>query len=506
MTLTVSDALFVTYAARARAMSIFAPGVSGALPFLSRHAPNAIRYKRSVSARAVLAFVIAIALSCIAEERAHANGRFPQAQAIVSVPGSDGGHTLFLRATFGLLVSHDSGKSWHWVCERALGYEGTWDPPIAATRDGRLWVGLENGLVSTKDGCDARPAPELAGETVKDLTVDDKGDTVWAISGAPGKKSFVWRSAGDKLERIGGLDDTNFMTIEVAPSNPSRVYVSGQPYGTVRGRLYRSDDGGKTLRGDESGLPAEGPFFIAGIDPKDANRVLVRHLHTTGSDVLLTKDGGKTFTNVLSMKSAMFGFAKSDDGKTYWAGSGLADHGIWRSTDRGEKWEKLASHGVLCLHAAKSGLFACENPFVLGAPAIALSKDEGKTVEPIATFADVQGPVACAAACAALWPEIRAQVVARPDAGAPRPRASKDAGVEPAPEANARRSSCSCDVIGRRDRSDRGLLTAGFSALVALTSARRVRGSKLTQDGLRGSARRRIFPSISDLVTRSAAR
>lgn len=420
----------------------------------------------------------------------------------MSVPGG-AGTTLFLRATFGLLVSHDSGKTWQWVCERALGYEGTWDPPIAATRDGRLWVGLENGLVTTKDGCDAKPAPELAGETIKDLTVDPKGDTVWAITGAPGKKSLLWRSTGDKFERLGGLDDTNFMTVEVAPSNPARVYVSGQPYGTVRGRLYRSDDGGKTLRGEESGLPAEGPFYIAGIDPKDPNRVLVRHLHTTGSDVLLTKDGGKTFAGVLSMKSAMFGFAKSDDGKTYWAGSGLADHGIWRSADRGEKWEKLASHGVLCLHAASSGLFVCENPFVLGAPAVGLSKDEGKTVEAIATFADVQGAVACASACAALWPETRAQVVARPDGGSA-PRSRRDAGLDP--PLDTKRSSCSCDVIGSHDRSDHGFPTAGFSALVALISARRVRGSKLTQHGPRRTLLRWNFLRLPELVTRSAAR
>ena len=432
-----------------------------------------------------VALVIAGVISCIAEESAYANGRFPQAQAIVSVPGSDGS-TLYLRATFGVLVSRDAGKTWQWVCERALGYEGTWDPPIAATRDGRLWVGLENGLASTKDGCDVKPSPELDGETIKDLTVDAKGETVWAITGKPGKKSFVWRSNGERFERLGGLDETNFMTIEVAPSNPQRVYVSGQPYGTVRGRLYRSDDGGKTLRGDANELPAEGPFFIAGIDPKDPNRVLLRHLHTTGSDVLLTKDGGRTFANVLSMKSAMFGFAKSDDGKTYWAGSGLADHGIWRSTDRGEKWEKLAPHGVLCLHAAKSGLFACENPFVLGAPAIGLSKDDGKTVEAVATFADVKGPVACATACAALWPETRAQVVPRADAGALPPiEAGTDAGSA---SAEPKRSSCACDAIGRHDRSDHASLTAGSIALVALIFARRVRGSKLTQHGPRSIA------------------
>lgn len=431
----------------------------------------------------------------------------------MSVPGTD---TLYLRATFGILVSRDGGKTWQWLCERALGYEGTWDPPIAATRDGRLWVGLENGLVSTKDGCSIDRVSMLAGETVKDLTVDAKGDTVWAITGAPGSKSFIWRSnvagaTGETFfQRLGDFDNTNFMTIEVAPSNPSRVYVSGQPYGTVRGRLYRSDDGGMTLKGEANDLPAEGPFFIAGIDPKDANRVLLRHLHTTGSDVLLTKDGGKTFTNVLSMKSSMFGFAKSDDGKTYWAGSGLADHGIWRSTDRGEKWEKLAPHGVLCLHAAKGGLFACENPFVLGAPAIGLSKDEGKTVESIATFADIEGPVACANACTALWPETRAQVVARPDAGAksPKTKAPKDAGADASADASSepKRSSCACDAIGRHDRLDHGFLTAGFSSLVALISARRVRGSKLTHHGRPSTGFRRIFLFFRDLVTRSAAR
>ncbi len=344
------------------------------------------------------------------------------------------------------------------------------------------------------------PSPELAGETIKDLTVDARGDVIWAITGVPGKKSWIWRRGAGKdarFERLGGLDDTNFMTIEVAPSNPSRVYVSGQPYGTVRGRLYRSDDGGRTLHGEANELEAEGPFFIAAIDPKDPNRVLVRHLHTTGSDVLLTKDAGKTFTNVLSMKSAMFGFAKSGDGKTYWAGSGLADHGIWRSVDRGETWERLAPHGVLCLHhAAKDALFVCENPFTLGAPAIGRSTDEGKTVSSIATFADVAGPVACArpdagaGLCAPAWPETRAQIVAAPDAGSPAPRHDAappaDAGDVPA----KRPSSCGCEVVGGTKAPDHRWLIAGFFALVARLSARGLRGSKLTQPGASAIASR----------------
>ncbi|HVJ94918.1 MAG TPA: hypothetical protein VM580_34290, partial [Labilithrix sp.] len=288
---------------------------------------------------------------------AGANGRFPEAQLIESVPGDPS--TVFLRATFGVLVSHDAGKSWHWICERALGYGGQWDPPITVTRDGRLWVGLEDGLVSTRDGCDLEAVPELDGQTVKDLTTDPRGETIWAITGAPGKASYVFRGtsrAADggapRFQRLASLEDTNLMTIEVAPGHPSRVYLSGQSYSTIRGEIFRSNDGGVTFTRQKNALEASGPFFIGAIDPRDPNRLLVRHLHAKGSELLLSRDGGKTFDNVLSMTSAMYGFAKSSDGTTYWAGSGLQEHGLFRSTDRGEHVVSVGKHGVLCLHSA----------------------------------------------------------------------------------------------------------------------------------------------------------
>ena len=456
----------------------------------------------SLSLLARITSLATLAFFCSIHE-AGANGRFPQAQAIESVPGSDGS-TLFLRATFGILVSRDAGKSWRWICERALGYEGAWDPPIAVTRDGRLWVGLERGLVSTLDGCTVDTANELTGEQVKDLTVDARGDTVWALTGAPDKRGAVWRlSAGTdggsgthgRWERMGLLPEgINPMTIEVAPSRPSRVYVTGQPYGTVRGWLWRSDDGGKTIRGAKNELANSGPFFIAAVDPKDPDRVLLRHLHTTGSTVIVTADAGRTFKEVLAMESAMFGFAKSPDGLTYFAGSGLPEHGVYRSRDRGEHFERVANHGVLCLHDAPGDrLFFCENPLTLGGPGIALSTDQGATVAAIATFGDVQGPVRCgegggpvpdagAALCAEAWPEILASVVPR-DAGARREAGVVDAGAPPAPTP-ARRSSCGCDVVGTPPGApDHGWLTTGLVPLGVWARTRRRRGSAANQRG-----------------------
>ncbi|MBX3226889.1 MAG: hypothetical protein KIT84_38270 [Labilithrix sp.] len=397
---------------------------------------------------------------------ASANGRFPEAQQIATVPGSP--NDVYLRTTFGVLVSHDAGKTWRWICERALGYDGQWDPAIAATKDGRLWVGLETGLGSTKDGCSFDPSPELEGETVKDITVDGKGETVFAITGRPGTKSHVWRRTPEsgRFEKLAGLDDVNVMTIEVAPSNSARVYVSGQPYATIRGQIYRSDDGGATLKTDigdggayASGLVAEGPFFIGAIDPADPSRLLVRHLHAKGSDLLLSKDGGKTFKNVLSIKSAMYGFAKSHDGKSYWAGSGLAEDGIFRSTDRGETFTSIAKHGVLCMHSAPGTLFVCENVFTYGAYTVATSHDDGATITPIARFTDVLGPVACdvpdarGGLCGPAWPETKALLEAPPDAGeeppldAGRRKKKRDGGARASSEERSG-SKCGCEAVG----------------------------------------------------------
>lgn len=419
---------------------------------------------------------------------AQANGRFPEAQTFESVPGDD--RTMYLRTTFGILVSKDGGGSWRWICERALGYDGQWDPPIAVTRDGRLWVGLEDGLVSTRsDGCDIEAAKELDTHTVKDLTTDPRGETLWAITGAPGKPSYVWRKApGERFERLAELPDMNLMTIEVAPSAPSRiVYVSGQPYTTIRGQILRSTNGGKSFQTDlgdggalgavgPSSLEADGPMFIGAVDQDDPLRLLVRHLHAKGSDLLLSRDGGKTFKNVLTMTSAMFGFTKTADKRTFFAGSGLAADGIFRSTDRGETFESVAKHGVLCLHASGETLFACDNAVSAGGFAIAVSRDQGKTITPTVRFSDVVGPIECptdarASLCASGWEATRATFTPpEPSAGKPSRRS------KPAPRAR----SCGCVAAGtavRAETMDLVLFIAGIATLIR----GRLRGSKLTR-------------------------
>src|SRR5262245_22713158 len=70
---------------------------------------------------------------------ASANGRFPHANQLVVDPAAKG--RVALRATFGLLLRDRPDGPWTWACERAVGFSGTYDPPIGFTAGGALVSG-----------------------------------------------------------------------------------------------------------------------------------------------------------------------------------------------------------------------------------------------------------------------------------------------------------------------------------------------------------------------------
>lgn len=384
--------------------------------FLQAASARHARYNVVVLRRA-LAIAILVALTT---GQARANGRFPEAQAIET-----SGDAVYLRTTFGLLVSRDRGRTWHWICERALGFEGSWDPPIATTRDGRLWVGLEDGLVRTADGCHFEREPLLEGATTKDLAAD--GDALWAITGRPGERSHVWRIEPDHVERRAGLD-ANLLTIEGSAKD---VYLTGQPYASTKGQIFRSTDEGRTFARPSS-YEGQGPLFLGAVD---GQRLFVREISSGASSLLVSADAGRSFRMAVATRSSMYGFAKH--GHDVWVGAGVPEQGVHVSTDDGERFRPFAWQGVLCLHASADGdLYACQNAFTLGTPAIAVARGGGK-LEPLARFSDVKGPVAChEAVCGPAWPALAAKFeVAEAGADATPPDATPP----------ARRTRCTCD-------------------------------------------------------------
>ncbi|HUS28640.1 MAG TPA: hypothetical protein VMZ53_09025, partial [Kofleriaceae bacterium] len=93
---------------------------------------------------AVAAAVLAAPLA------AHANGRAPLTNGITFKPGDD--QSIYLATTFGLLVSHDDGCTFRWICEQNIGYGGQWDPKYAIATDGTIFATTFEGLRISRDG------------------------------------------------------------------------------------------------------------------------------------------------------------------------------------------------------------------------------------------------------------------------------------------------------------------------------------------------------------------
>ncbi|WP_394827061.1 WD40/YVTN/BNR-like repeat-containing protein [Pendulispora albinea] len=361
------------------------------------------------------------------ERDARPNGRFPEAQVLLTVPGENPAKTLYLRTTFGVLMSQDAGTSWRLVCEAALGFSGTWDPPLAVARNGSLFVGLSDGLRTMRDGCAGTDVAALHGEVIADLTTDARGELVAGITATPNRPTRIfWIDPRTMAVQAhpAGAEGFKLETLEVAPSRPTRVYATGVPTGGgPRAHFFRGERGQKLVE-VRAAWPFDALLYIAAIDPHRPERVLVRALYAEGSDVLLTNDGGATWKSVLHVPSSMFGFAKSEDGTRYFAGSGDPQDGVYRSRDSGEHWEPIAHVRVYCLHWHQPDLFACSTPYGKSAAfAAAVSHDEGATFARLTGFDDIAGPVACEGnVCAEPWTAIRPTLVPQtteaPDAGA----------------------------------------------------------------------------------------
>jgi hypothetical protein len=443
--------------------------------------------------KALLSFLVVTALSAYTERAAQANGRFPRAQTVL-----EKGDLLVLRATFGLLLSHDRGKSWDWICEQAMGFSGAWDPPLALGDDGTIFIGLEKGLRSTKDGCGFVDHHELDGQLVSDLT-EFHGET-WAATSTPGQSAFVWRTQGGKFVRWSkGIPGTYIDTLDVyrgkIGSSPGRVYLTGIETGKpIAPHFYRSDDDGVTFTEQKPAWPHVARLFIAAIDPIHPERVFVRSLGVDGSDLLLTEDAGKTFRVVLHFDGAMFGFAMNGD--DVWAGSGTPTEGLWRSTDRGRTFSKVRDQLVYCLRAG-SVLYACSEPYVPQGYALASSRDNGTTWEALGNFTSVRGPVACAAGdgakCVEPWAQTKLMLatnVGASDAGTG--DAAGEASAAPASSAPSsgpeRTSRCGCMVVGAAPHPTASVLGAAALAVGLARRRRRRAGSPMVQPQCPSSA------------------
>jgi hypothetical protein len=393
-----------------------------------------------------------------------ANGRYPAAGQIAVSPSKP--DTILVRATYGLLFSTNVGQSWQWICEPAVGFSSVEDPMMAFTADGTLLAGIFEGLsIGTPDGCSWSFAPGgLVNKYVIDVAIDkvDPTQGVLIISnsvgqddaGAPIFLTQLWQTADSgKTWTQAGVDlPPQFLglTVDTAPSDPMRVYLSGR-YGPpdYPGVIERSDDRGATWQklpipgADSTHLP-----YIGAVDPHNPDILYVR-LDSDPSDTLLVSiDGGMTWKTAVAATGKLMGFALSPDGATVATGGPM--DGVLTAPSSTLAFTKASKVGPLCLTWTPAGLYACADEFVDMFTA-GISTDQGKTFTPLMHLATLCGPLACGAdtevgmMCPALWEATAQSIYATcGDAG---PSASSSSSSSSGTTGTGSKS-CSCALPG----------------------------------------------------------
>ena len=184
------------------------------------------------------------------------------------------------------------------------------------------------------------------------------GGGVWKSENA----GHSWRNVSDGFFRSGSIG-----AVAVAESDPNVVYV-GTGEHAVRGQsssygdgVYRSTDAGKTWT--RAGLEATRQISQVRVHPADPNVVYVaaqgdRWRGTAERGVYRSTDGGRTWAHVLKGANATSGAADLsmdpanprilyaafwDHQRRPWqVRSGGPGSGIWKSTDGGDTWTRLA--------------------------------------------------------------------------------------------------------------------------------------------------------------------
>lgn len=368
-------------------------------------------------APSLLCALAAILAACLPAFPAHANGVFPTAGQIVIDP-SDPQH-IVVRTTYGILTTREAGEPWDWICEGAVGYGGTFHPAVAITADGTVIAGLTDGLaVAHADTCAwAKAAGAIDGAYVVDVSTEKNAPShaVAVTSNGVSGTSRFWSSDDDAVTWTQAGTDlpAGFLpvSVDVAPSDPMRVYVSGLSggAGTLKGALVVSSDRGKTWT--QLAVPSsDGGHapYIGAIDPAAPDRV---YLRTDGSPgrLFAFDRATETFTEIFVGQGFLRGFALSPGGDTVLVG-GSSD-GIWRAPTTTLAFEKVSPVATRCLTWTAAGVYTCATEFADGFT-VGLSADQGATFAAVMHLPCVRGPLACGAGtsvdttCPAEWPAV----------------------------------------------------------------------------------------------------
>jgi len=208
--------------------------------------------------------------------------------------------------------------------------------------------GSETLLISDDAGATATvPQTHFPGAWTTSVAVSrhDPG-TVYAGHG-DGHIS-VTTDAGLSWQRVSTLpaptDEGTTTALATHPLDEDLVFA------TNLGGVYRSNDRGRTF--DSIGAGLKGPGFISlAVDPTDTSRLYAGsgshrpYLVFEGTGAFRTEDGGTSWTQVTGMPDTPVPAIVVDPSDPSLVYAATLGHGVFRSSDRGETWER-ASTGI----------------------------------------------------------------------------------------------------------------------------------------------------------------
>lgn len=349
------------------------------------------------------------ALAALAGDAA-ANGRPPATSTVHFRRGHEA--DIVAGMTFGVLLSHDGGATWQWMCEKAVGYGGMYDPIYAYSASGALFATTFDGLKVNRDGCTFAAAPtgmtfisqdalgpdghlHIAAAAMADAKIYTSADdgTTFPIAASPGQNGDWWDS------------------LVVAPSDPLRVYASGYRFVSMMPKvflLFKSTDGGAVFTAMSTtgfATSMNSAIDIVGVDPADPQLVYARSSienGVVGDGIYKSTNGGASWTKILA-KSDSISFVARKDGSLVAA---TQSQGTVVSVDKGANWTPVAgAPHINCLAENSAGeLWACtQNYGVAGIPADGfgiMKTTDLTTWTGVLRFQDIQQPVTCAAGTA----------------------------------------------------------------------------------------------------------
>ncbi len=444
------------------------------------------RTRPELRSRTMRCLVAALVL-CGAVPSAFANGRAPGTSTINFEQGNE--QRIAAGMTFGLLLSEDGGASWRWMCEAAVKYGGQYDPDYAYTSSNALFATTFDGSLVNRNGCEFELTPHgnkfvsavsqgpdgalyTALAQPANPTVNDPGDSAiykstdngltFPTSAAPGQVNDWWNS------------------VEVAPSDPNRVYLSGyrlMPPGRTF-LVFRSDNGATSWT----------PIQTTGITTTDNSTIDIVGISRTNPDHVYARvsfqdpnefsdaifgsvDGGMSWTLLKSVRD-MVSFVVRANGDLV-IGTQNAGSFVSRAPSNGAAWEALPSapHINCLVENAAGEVWACTQNYggtIPGDGAGIMKTTDLVTWSAVLRYEDIQSPVTCDGStiqksmCEPLWCGLRMQLkIASTVIGCPAELL----------DGTATKSSGCCDTGNNTSAP----VLLGFGALVAATLLKRRR-------------------------------